>query len=245
MSEPGRKKRNHDPGFDPSAEEVAQRHEDRREVIAENVEEQRQEDLDNVESAAEEMEIRRAARAEDLEAAALHRMRFIAFFALAAALLAIGVAIVTWVQADRIDGNQRAIARLNGQAFDRTRSAELRVCQRVQLLRDQINGVNLLVYDTFAQVVEQQRKLLKAPGLTKTQRTMTRQSLHRAEKVTKTSVVTGPTDCVKAVDHPEQYIPPPPKLISKDGHQVRDARDRAAGIVAKARKGEPLYRPTP
>jgi hypothetical protein len=245
MTEPGRKKRNHDPGFDETAEQVAQRHEDRREVIAENVEEQRQEDLDNAENYRENREAQRIQRADDLEVLTLHRLRIIALIAAAAAVIAIGVAAAALISANRITKNSQEISRLNGETFKTLRSAEFRICERVQLIRDQINGVNLLVFDTFDQVVHQQRELLKSKKLTPLQRTMTRQSLHRAEGVTKTSVVTGPTDCKQATDNPLRYVPPAPSLISRDGKRVNVARHRYSIMITKAKKGEPLYKPGP
>jgi hypothetical protein len=109
MSSPGRRKRNHDPGFDKAAEDVAQRHEDRREVIAENVEEQRQEDLDNVEDYRECREQDRVERAERLEQLTTHRLRFLALLTLAAAAIAVGVAVASLVNSSRISDNSQAI----------------------------------------------------------------------------------------------------------------------------------------
>jgi hypothetical protein len=119
--------------------------------------------------------------------------------------------------------------------------AELRTCHRVQYLRDQANGTNFLVYDTFKSVRDQQQAAINSGKLKGKALQQAREAVGRADKVVKTTVVTGPTDCEAATFNPS-YAAPAPEFIDKNNAQVKRARMHSADIVRKAKLREPLYK---
>jgi hypothetical protein len=127
--------------------------------------------------------------------------------------------------------------------LNREREAQVFTCTRVQILRDQANGQAFLIYNTFKQVADQQRAVIESGKLKGPALKQARQSLKRAARVVKTTVVTGPTDCIAATDSPRSYRAPAPEFIAKGGARVRVAKERADLIVTKARLGQPLYGP--
>jgi len=142
--------------------------------------------------------------------------------------------------------NQRSIERANKAtqtALHREDAAQTRTCERIQLLRDQANGTNILVFQTFRSVARSQRKLLRAKNLTPAQRRSARQALSRAMGVVRTTVVTGPTNCKAAVERPDVYVAPAPEFVYKNSKRVRIAIKRSQDIVRKAETNTPLYTP--
>lgn len=133
--------------------------------------------------------------------------------------------------------------RIQQSAIEREHDAQVVACKRVQTLRDQANGTNFLVYDTFKSVAAQQSAVLELPGLTAKERMMAQKALKRANDVVRTTVVTGPTSCVDAVDHPDSYSAPAPEFIASDSKRVAIARKRAQIITQKAKTNTPLYGP--
>jgi quinol monooxygenase YgiN len=131
---------------------------------------------------------------------------------------------------------------INASNISRVEQSELVACARVQLLRDQANGTNFLIYDTFKQAAASQKKLAHETK-NKDIRKQARAAQHRAEKVRDTTVVTGPTDCDRAVKHPATYIPPAPEFIATESPRIAIARKRSEAIVNKAERGIPLYLP--
>lgn len=134
------------PPFDASGEDVALRHEIRREVIAENVDQLRKDREDllvervnlteeqrvaRAEALAEESQARwlEAAedrkklreqalqRADEVELLALRRVRFVAWLAAAAALVAVAVACVAIINSGRIDRNSVQAERISFEAI--------------------------------------------------------------------------------------------------------------------------------
>jgi hypothetical protein len=128
-------------------------------------------------------------------------------------------------------------------ALKRERAAQIKTCVRVQILRDQANGTNFLIYDTFKHVVMQQQKALASKTLKGTALKQARDAINRAQAVVNTTLVTGPTDCIAATDSPGTYKAPSPEFIAKGGPRVALSRKRANVLVLKAKRGEPLYGP--
>jgi len=120
-------------------------------------------------------------------------------------------------------------------------ATELRTCDRVQYLRDQANGTNFLVYDTFKQVKEQNQAAIESGKLKGKALEQARQAVQRATQVVDTTVVTGPTNCKGAVFDPG-YKAPAPEFIKNETPQVKAARAHAMEIIRKAKLNEPLYR---
>jgi hypothetical protein len=118
--------------------------------------------------------------------------------------------------------------------------AELRTCVRVQYLRDQANGTNFLIFDTFMSVRDQMQKVIDSGKLRGTALKQAEASVKRANDVVQTTVVTGPTDC-HAATFDDNYKAPAPEFIIKNGPRVKAARKSAARIVRKAEIGQPLY----
>lgn len=129
------------------------------------------------------------------------------------------------------------------QALKRERTAQLTTCARVQLLRDQANGNSFRIYDTFKQVVEQQQAVINSGRLKGVALKQARKAVARAQEAVNTSLITGPTDCIQAVDHPDRYAAPAPEFISRNGPNVKLARQRAMELVRKAKTQSPLYTP--
>jgi hypothetical protein len=127
--------------------------------------------------------------------------------------------------------------------FATQRTAELRICERTQFLRDQANGTNILIFDTFNRLVKQQKAAIASGKLQSTALKQAKDAVRRGEKVVRTTVVTGPTDCKAATDHPDKYVAPAPEFIVNDTARVRSARRHAQAIVEKAKTKTPLYRP--
>jgi hypothetical protein len=160
-------------------------------------------------------------------------------FRLAAYVLVVIVAIVaTFTIEHRSIERERQANRI---ALVREQDAQLATCRRVQILRDQVNGTSLLIYDTFNSVAKQQKALME--NSTGKARRQARRSYLRAKKVADTTIVTGPTDCHGATLNPDRYIPPAPEFIAKGGPHVKILRQRSEDIIRKAHLGEPLYRP--
>ncbi len=114
---------------------------------------------------------------------------------------------------------------------------EVEACERVQFLRDQANGTNFLVYDTFKQAAESQRQALR-DYKTKAGKESARSALERAQNVVDTTVVTGPTDCFRAV-YDDGYEAPSPEFIDKGSAQVLAARASAERIIDAAKADTP------
>lgn len=127
----------------------------------------------------------------------------------------------------------------------RDRNVQIRTCERVQLLRDQSNGTNILIFDTFNRVVKQQQAVIDSGKLKGVALKQAKVSLKRAKDVVATTVVTGPTNCVEASDHPDTYRAPAPEFIVNGGPRVAVARKGAQEIVDKAKTQTPLYGPAP
>jgi hypothetical protein len=117
---------------------------------------------------------------------------------------------------------------------------ENRTCHRVQYLRDQANGTNFLVYDTFKQVRDQQQAAVDSGHLHGKALQQAKEAVRRGDAVVKTTVVTGPTNCGRAVLDPG-YAAPAPEFIYKNTDQVKRARANAYQIVVKAKHRTPLY----
>lgn len=133
-----------------------------------------------------------------------------------------------------------ATYKIDQQSIHNLEAVETRTCVRVQFLRDQANGTNFLIYDTFKMVVDQQKAALKAGKLQGTALKQAKQSITRAQKVVNTTVVTGPTDCRGAVFDPH-YKAPAPEFIAGNSKRVKAARIHAAEIIKKAKLQQPLY----
>lgn len=121
-----------------------------------------------------------------------------------------------------------------------SRTAQLRTCQRLQILRDQTNATMLTAYTIFHATERQENDLAK--------RDPENAVLHRElalafRRSSRQLMVTGPTSCREAVDHADRYAAPAPEFIFKDGLRVKIAQKRAKAIQDKARRGEPLYKP--
>lgn len=134
-----------------------------------------------------------------------------------------------------------AVSRNTSHDVNRVRDAESRVCERVQILRDQANGTQFLIYDTFKRVRDQQTAAAK--NLKGTALMQAKQSIERANRVVQTVVVTGPTDCDEATLHPNSYVPPVPAFIDEQSPGVKLARKRSSDIIKRAKDGRPLYDP--
>jgi hypothetical protein len=132
-----------------------------------------------------------------------------------------------------------AVLKISDQAIERERLAQIAVCERVQVLRDQANGTNVLVFDTFNDVIRNQKKYL-AQAVTKEQKKQLKETLDRARHVVNTTTVTGPTDCHAAVDHPTTYKAPAPEFVKNGGKRIQTIRDRSDKIAALARAKQPL-----
>lgn len=126
-------------------------------------------------------------------------------------------------------------------SLDRERDAQVRACERVQLLRDQSNGTNFLIFNTFQQVADQQQAVIDSGNLKGIALKQAKQSRDRAQRVVDTTVVTGPTSCVASVDSPETYKAPAPEFIAKNTKRVQIARKRSQAIIDKAKTGTPLF----
>lgn len=118
---------------------------------------------------------------------------------------------------------------------------EHRTCERVQYLRDQANGTNFLVYDTFKSVRDQQQAAIDSGKLEGKALEQARDSVKRSDLVVQTTVVTGPTDCTRATLDPG-YAAPAPEFVVTESARVKEARAHAAEIVEKAKTQTPLYR---
>lgn len=134
-----------------------------------------------------------------------------------------------------------AVYALNDRAIERTRNAELTACARVQLLRDQANGTNVLIYEYFNDAAKATRARIKSEP---ENANVLRSSAKRLQSSADQQTVTGPTDCRSAVDHPGTYQAPAPEFIKNDTKQVQLARERAEAIVEKARLNAPLFGPS-
>jgi hypothetical protein len=133
-----------------------------------------------------------------------------------------------------------AVYRINQGGIDDLRAVELRTCERVQFLRDQANGTNFLIFDTFKQIVDQQNKIIASGRLKGAALKQAKDSVKRSQGVVNTTVVTGPTDCHEATFN-NSYKAPAPEFIARNGPHVAQAREHAAGIIRKARLQQPLY----
>lgn len=127
------------------------------------------------------------------------------------------------------------VVKISDRSIERERIAQIGACERVQILRDQANGTNLLIYTTFNDVAAQQKGILKKASDPKI-RAQAQIALDRAISVVKTTVVTGPTNCYASVYHPETYQPPAPQLIDEGGLRIKIVRKRAQAIVVYAKK---------
>jgi hypothetical protein len=136
-----------------------------------------------------------------------------------------------------------AVYMIQGSAIERERQAQLVQCERVQLLRDQSNGVNFLIYDYFKEAAEAQTEAAKIEKDPK-QKEVRLSTAARLQRTADTTVVTGPTDCNQAVNNPTEYSAPAPSFIAEDNAQVKEAKRRAAEIINKAETDTPLYQPT-
>jgi hypothetical protein len=67
------------------------------------------------------------------------------------------------------------------------------------------------------------------------------ESIKRAQDVVNTTLVTGPTDCKAATDHPDTYAAPAPEFIRDNSARVKIARQHAMDLVRKAKTHSPLY----
>jgi hypothetical protein len=126
-------------------------------------------------------------------------------------------------------------------ALERERAAQLTTCARVQFLRDQANGTNFLIYDTFKRVVIQQQNVIDSGQLRGKALQQAQESIKRAQDVVNTTLVTGPTDCKAATDHPDTYAAPAPEFIRDNSARVKIARQHAMDLVRKAKTHSPLY----
>lgn len=139
--------------------------------------------------------------------------------------------------------------------LQREHKAQFRNCVRVQDLRDQANGTNFLIYDTFKLIRDQQDAAIKSGRLTGAALVQAKQSRKRAQRVVDTAVITGPTDCKKATRDPGRYVSPAPEFIKSDSDQVKISRKLAKDLIEKAKRNElakdliernePLRRNTP
>lgn len=133
-----------------------------------------------------------------------------------------------------------ALNRVQESNLDKVRTAEYTACERVQLLRDQANGTNFLVYDTFLSAYRREIKLIKGDPENAEKHRMSADTL---EKTYRTTTVTGPTNCHDAVYEADTYKAPVPQFIHSGGPQVAAAKKRAQAIIGKAYANEPLYSP--
>lgn len=133
-----------------------------------------------------------------------------------------------------------AITRVQDNSIKREHLASLAACERVQLLRDQANGTNFLIYSVFSSAYDRESKLAESDNKNAKQHAKSAKAI---KKTVETTIVTGSTDCLAAVDHPETYQAPVPAFIDEGGLVVRDARIRAQKITKKAITKSPLYEP--
>jgi hypothetical protein len=128
-------------------------------------------------------------------------------------------------------------------AIEREDRATIRTCERVQILRDQTNGLSFIAYDAWAGAAKREK------GLIKTTKGKVRET-HRAsykslQDLADSMIVTGPTDCRAATYRPDIYRPPAPEFIASGGPAVAIARKRSRDIIERAKLNEPLFDPLP
>jgi hypothetical protein len=133
-----------------------------------------------------------------------------------------------------------AVYRVNDAGIASTKRAEFRTCQRVQFLRDQANGTNFLIYDTFKTAIAQQQKAIDSGRVKGAALKQTEDAIKRGQNVVNTTVVTGPTDCVGAT-YDDNYKAPAPEFVVNNTPRVKAARAHAADIIRKAKLRQPLY----
>lgn len=128
-------------------------------------------------------------------------------------------------------------------AILREERAQIRTCERVQILRDQTNGLSFIAYDAWAGAAMREKRLAEATkGREHAQHQKSYVGLQTlADKM----VITGPTDCSRATSEPDRYEAPAPEFIGAKGPNVELSRRRSQTIIEKAKKNEPLYKPLP
>lgn len=125
----------------------------------------------------------------------------------------------------------------NHNAIERERQAQIVQCERVQVLRDQTNGLALADYEIYIAAHEREAKLIKSdPQAAETHR----KSSLKFYEIAHTLSVTAPTNCREAVDRPERYRAPAPVFIYRNGPEVEAIRGRSEDIVRRARRHVPL-----
>lgn len=121
---------------------------------------------------------------------------------------------------------------LAAKGIERDRAASMIACRRVQVLRDQTNALTLVAYDSFQAGYRRELQLIKKdPKAAVTHR----RSARTIRLVTRTFLVTGPTNCNQAVDHPDHYRAPGPSFIWKGGPVIKNVRARTRNLVKYAK----------
>ena len=135
-----------------------------------------------------------------------------------------------------------ALYKVQNGAITRERDAQLVACERVQILRDQANGVSVLIYKVYSDGAKREKSLIKGDPENAGKH---RKSFKAIDTQRKRLVITGPTDCNLAINKPKVYKPPAPEFIYKDGPRVKIAEKRAEAIIKKAKTGTSIASPLP
>lgn len=136
-----------------------------------------------------------------------------------------------------------AVAYVQHNAINREDRAQIRSCERVQVLRDQTNGLSFIAYDAWNNAAKREKSLIEA---TKGAERRNHQVSYRGLRaLARSMVITGPTNCSKAIGKPDKYKAPAPEFIYKNGPNVAIAHRRSMAIIEKAKKKISLYDPLP